>query len=413
MHSEFLPSLFLIFLFVAKGKVARLIPLVVAIKFTSEGGKIDVVAQRESNQLVLSVSDNGIGLSPSEAEKVFDRYYQVKEKKDATLVGDGIGLALVKELVELLSGGIGIKSTENLGSIFTVCLPLLPENILTKKETQLLEHDSLLNTSAENESIALLIEDNKDVLYYISKILSSTYKIVTAGDGQAGFDMAVRFIPDIIISDIMMPIMDGYALTEKIKSDPRTDHIPIILLTAKTAQAEKIKGLSAGADAYLTKPFSEEELRVRMDKLIETRRKRQSGFSAEKSLVRKESKQDPFMVKVLHLMQENYNDEDFGIGEFVKALPLSRMQVHRKLKALINCSTSQFINNFRLEKAKELLNNGLQTISEIAFACGFSDPGYFSKLFTKKYGVSPLAYRGEKDSSDTEHAVQVFNKKGH
>ena len=369
-----------------------------AIKFTPNGGKIDVAAQRESNHLVLSVSDNGIGLSPSEAEKVFDRYYKVKEKRDSAQVGDGIGLALVKELIEFLNGSIGVKSTEKLGSTFRVCLPLQPEKNLTKEdiETQLLERDSLLPTPEENESIALVIEDSEDVLYYIDKILSSRYKILTAGDGQAGFDIAVHFIPDIIISDIMMPKMDGYALTEKLKSDPRTDHIPIILLTAKTAQEEKIKGLSAGADAYLTKPFNEEELKVRMDNLIERRHKLQSAFAGQKSLVKKEAKQDPFMDKVLHLIEENYNDEGFGIGEFVKALPLSRMQVHRKLKALTNFSTSQFLNYFRLEKAKELLDNEQLTISETAYTCGFSDPGYFSKLFSKKYGVSPLVYREEK-----------------
>ncbi len=219
---------------------------------------------------------------------------------------------------------------------------------------------------------------------------------MTAGDGQAGFDIAVHFIPDIIISDITMPKMDGYTLTEKLKSDPRTDHIPVILLTARTAQEEKIKGLSAGADAYLTKPFNEEELKVRMDNLIERRRKLQSAFAGQKPLAKKEADQDPFMDKVLQLMEENYKDEGFGIGEFVKSLPLGRMQVHRKLKALTNFSTSQFINYFRLEKARELLDNEQLNVSETAYTCGFSDPGYFSKLFTKKYGVSPLAYRGEK-----------------
>ncbi len=368
-----------------------------AIKFTPNGGKIDVAAQSESNQLLLSVSDNGIGLSSSEAEKVFDRYYQVR-KKDATQIGDGIGLALVKELVELLNGTISVKSTEKLGSTFTVCLPLLLEDNLKKEDnkTQVLKRNDLLPSPSENESIALVIEDNEDVLYYIGKVLTPSYKILTAGDGQAGFEIAVHAIPDIIISDIMMPKMDGYELTEKLKSDSRTDHIPIILLTAKTAQEEKIKGLSAGADAYLTKPFNEEELKVRMDNLIERRRKLQSDYAGQGSLIKKEVKNDPFMNRVVDLMEENYMDEDFGIAEFVKALPLSRMQVHRKLKALTGYSTSQFINYFRLEKARELLDSEQLNISETAYTCGFSDPGYFSKLFSKKYGVSPLAYRGEK-----------------
>jgi len=369
-----------------------------AIKFTPNGGKIDVVARRESNELVLSVSDNGLGLSPSEAEKVFDRYYQVKEKRNAEQSGQGIGLALVKELVELLKGSIRVKSTKKLGSTFTVRFPLQPKNNFTKEDTrtQFLDHGSLLPSPAENEAIALVIEDNADVLYYIEKILSPGYKILTARDGQTGFDIAVHFIPDIIISDIMMPKMDGYALTEKLKSDPRTDHIPIILLTARTSQEEKIKGLSAGADAYLTKPFNEDELKVRMDNLIERRHKLQSAFAGQKPLAKNKVEQDPFMEKVLQLMEENYKDESFGIHEFVNALPLGRMQVHRKLKALTNFSTSQFINHFRLEKAKELLDNEQMNISETAYTCGFSDPGYFSKLFSKKYGVSPLVYRGEK-----------------
>jgi YesN/AraC family two-component response regulator len=224
-------------------------------------------------------------------------------------------------------------------------------------------------------------------------LLTPNYKVIKAYDGKEGWETAVNLIPDIIISDVMMPEIDGYQLTAKLKEDPRTNHIPIILLTARAAQEDKVKGLEGGADAYLTKPFHEKELMVRINKLIETRRKLQESFAQNRFLKPSVKAQGPFLVDLFGILEKNYQDEDFGIHELAAALHMSRMQVHRKLKALTNYSTSQLLNSFRLEKGKALLADKDLTISETAYSCGFGDPGYFSKLFVKKYGLNPQAYR--------------------
>ncbi len=356
-----------------------------AIKFSPAGGKVTVFADAAAGELLLSVTDTGVGLAPEERERIFHRYYRVQASPHASRAGDGIGLALVKELVELLGGGIRVESQQHVGSTFTLRLPLRPPAPVAVAD--------LPPGRADDAPTALVVEDSADVQYYIRRILSPRYEVLCAEDGQAGFDLAVTRIPDVIVSDVMMPVLDGYALTEKLKTDSRTNHIPIILLTAKTTQEERVKGLTLGADAYLTKPFDEGELLVRVDTLIERRRKFQTDFAGLSPSTNRQECVDPFLAEALQLLADHYAEEDFGISEFVRLLPLSRMQIHRKLKALTGHSTSQFINQFRLRKAREYLDGGGMNVSETAYACGFSDPGYFSKLFARQYGVSPSAYR--------------------
>lgn len=373
-----------------------------AIKFTPERGKVTVNVGREGEELILKVQDTGIGLSKEDQNRIFDRFYRVQKKGLDTQPGDGIGLALIRELVDLLGGKIRVESMLGKGTIFTVTLPLQTgvdikgvegtEN--TAAELGRPEQSRpLLPVGSENDFVVLVIEDNVDVSAYIEHILSPHYKVVLAFDGQAGWETAIELIPDIIVSDVMMPHMDGYQLTEKLKSDARTDHIPIILLTARAAQEDKVRGLAGGADAYLIKPFHEEELQVRINKLIESRRKLQESFAQHQQLKAFAKQKDPFLAEVLEVLNENYEDEDFGIQQLISSMHLSRMQVHRKLKALTGYSTSQFLNNFRLEKGKVLLADERLNISEVAYSCGFGDPGYFRKLFVKKYGLSPQAYR--------------------
>jgi len=369
-----------------------------ALKFTPDDGAVNVRAKTADKELILTISDTGVGISKQESDRIFDRYYQVKNNGNPAIPGSGIGLAMVKELVEFLQGSIRVESEKNTGTTFTVQLPLYLSNRETADNLQkedLTGREGLCEPF-ENESIILVVEDNEDVLYYIQKIIGTTYKVLTAGDGEAGFKLAKKVIPDIIISDVMMPKMDGYALTKKLKEDPNTDHIPVILLTAKASQDEKVQGLAHGADAYLTKPFHEEELKLRINNLIENRQNLKVFFTEKDRPEKDMESQDPFLKKMLSVMEDHYADEDFGIGELIDALHLSRMQVHRKLKALTNLSTSQFINYFRLEKGKNFLKEGQLNISEVAYACGFSDPGYFSKLFGKKYGVNPISYRSER-----------------
>ncbi len=370
-----------------------------ALKFTPKRGKISVQVKKGREHFILSVRDSGIGLSSEEVDRVFDRFYQVKSSGETTQHGDGIGLALVKEIVELFKGDIKVQSTKGKGTTFTVELPLQPPAEL-QVPTPVPETTSFV--SSENEAIALVVEDNPDVLFYIERIIDVKYKVMKAYDGEEGFEIAVNVIPDIIISDVMMPKMDGYALTEKLKEDSRTNHIPIILLTAKATQEEKIKGLAGGADAYLTKPFNEVELNVRMEKLIQVRKKLREAFTKQENISQPSQQPDPFMVQCLEILEYNFADEDFGIKEFGENLHLSRMQVHRKLKALTNLSTSQFINYFRLEKGKVLLEDESLNISEVAYGCGFSDPGYFGKLFAKKYGSSPQIFRKTRKTSKNQ-----------
>ncbi len=371
-----------------------------AIKFTSAGGRVSVLIDREDQQLVLKVKDTGIGLSPEDQERIFDRFYRARKNGVVTRQGDGIGLALVKDLVALLQGTIQVHSKLNRGTTFIVTLPIQAKS-QTGKAYQSEDQDHLATDAAltpalpmaDNEFVVLLVEDNVDVVYYIERILSPNYKVVKAYDGKSGWETSIDLVPDLIICDVMMPVMDGYQLTAKLKEDPRTNHIPIILLTALAAQEDRVKGLQGGADAYLTKPFHEEELHVRIKKLIEGRRKLQDIF-AKKGFLKATSKAaDPFLVELFEILEKNYADEDFGIQELAAALHMSRMQVHRKIKALTNYSTSQFLNAFRLEKGKALLGRIDLSISEVAYSCGFSDPGYFGKLFRKRYGQSPHAFR--------------------
>lgn len=370
-----------------------------AIKFTPAGGIILVMLRREQQQLILKLRDTGIGLSPEEQQQVFDRFYRAEKEGAINRQGDGIGLALTKDLVALLQGEIEVDSSPGQGTTFTVSLPVQPgsaiQDIDVPKDLMAGETRTqpLFPQLAENEFAVLIVDDSVDVLYYLERILSPRYRVIKAHNGREGWETAGQLIPDIVISDVVMPEMDGYQLIEKLKEDPRTDHIPVILLTAKSTQADKVQGLRGGADAYLTKPFHEEELQVRINKLIENRRKLQESFAAKRFHRSPARVLDPFLVNVLDILEKHYEDEQFGIQEFVNALHLSRMQVHRKLKALTDLSTSQFLNNFRLEKGKDLLSEKHLNISEVAYSCGYGDPDYFSKLFSKKYGQSPQAYR--------------------
>lgn len=363
-----------------------------AIKYTPAGGAIQVTAGLSGHQFVLVVRDNGIGMSPEELANIFDRYYQVRDSLKLSSQIGGIGLALIKEELDCLAGSISVDSKKGLGTTFTVRLPLHP----APDEREKIARESAdlpLSYPVGNEHVVLLVEDHPDVRFYLNRLLSPDYKIVTASDGAEGWEKAAELIPDIIISDVMMPKMDGYRLTSKLKEDLRTSHIPVILLTAKSRHQDRLQGLSGGADAYLIKPFEEEELKIRIRKLIENREQLRKIFAGDGIRSGKEKAMDPFLSKALVILEEHFADEDFGVGELVQGLHLSRMQVHRKLKALTGLSTCQFINHFRLEKAKQLMLQSELNVSEAAYSCGFGDPAYFSKLFSKAYGQSPLQFK--------------------
>jgi YesN/AraC family two-component response regulator len=278
---------------------------------------------------------------------------------------------------------------------------LASEILLDRDETT----DDLSGYRSKPESVLpenakpllLLVDDNKDILYYLQTLLEDEYSIETAYNGQDGISLALEIIPDIIISDVLMPEKDGYELCELLKSNELTNHIPIILLTAKSDSVARVTGFKKGADAYISKPFDENELKAQLENLLRIRKSLQKHFSVLAS--NKDSKEDkkvvedPFLVKLNEIIHHNMEDEDFGILQLCRAMQMSRTQLHRKITALTGKSTSIYIRYLRLHQAKQLLKKPEMNISEVAFAVGFSDPNYFTRTFTEEFGITPSGYR--------------------
>ncbi|MEL7248750.1 MAG: ATP-binding protein [Bacteroidota bacterium] len=376
-----------------------------AIKFTSVHGKVIMhINQVQSNtggsQLRLKVKDNGIGIAADELELIFDRFYQVNSpNKVPEHAGTGIGLALCKELVELMNGTISVKSELGQGTTFEVLIPVQrttarasTTNIPQAKETTVVQ-EPLLKGVAEEQPLLLIVEDNPDVVSYIKTCLEDHYRILTAVNGQLGIDTATAEIPDIIISDVMMPEKNGYEVCAALKTDQRTSHIPIVLLTAKHTDEDKIQGLQQGADAYLTKPFNKAELLVRLKQLVALRQTLRSRYGeVELARVRDNAPNNPndaFLLQLHELLAANLSDADFGIPQICKGLGLSRSQLYRKLTALTSKSSSHYIRSIRLHKAKKLLETTKLNVSEVAYDVGFSDPLYFSRVFSQEFGFPP------------------------
>ena len=256
------------------------------------------------------------------------------------------------------------------------------------------EEQHLSEVPREDFPMVLLIEDNRDVITYLSSFLSNEYVIVTANDGKQGVEKAIQLTPDLVVSDVMMPEMDGFKVCELLKTDERTSHIPIILLTAKSDSKARLEGLSHGADAYLVKPFNRRELLIRIEKLIELRRHLQTHYKKTDKLLEVAKKPKPtleeiFLQKLIQMVEENYSNEHFGSAEICRKMGMSRTQLFRKLKAITGRSITNFIRSIRLAKGKELLETTDKTVSEIAFESGFKSLNYFSKMFKEEFGVSP------------------------
>ncbi len=376
-----------------------------AFKYTPEGEEITVVLQTDGAHLTFEVSDTGKGMNKEEVEKVFERFYRVEGTEEK---GSGIGLALTKELVELHNGQINIDSTVGKGTTFKVRLPYrrknLPESILTVKPDAIIEEQThlempasaTLNQKADAVSelpVVLVVEDNTDLREFISDVLKDSYQVLKAADGHQGERMAFEYIPDVVISDVMMPKQDGYELCHHLKTNKKTSHIPIILLTAKAGQANKLAGLTQGADAYLTKPFDEKELLIRIKNLIAARQKIWEQFKASDLGMLPDldiqSIDDQFLQQVSKTIKQNIGNEAFSVQELAREAGFSRSQLHRKLKALIGKSAVQLIIEVRLNHAKLMLEKKTGTVSEIAYAVGYSNLSHFSKSFKELFGVLP------------------------
>ena len=396
-----------------------------AFKFTPEGGEVVVsIAFRRDVQLnvptgdgcvEIGVRDTGIGIPSDQLDKVFDRFYQVDASQTREHEGSGIGLALVKELVELHHGTIQVQSETGKGTTFVVRLPLgrnhlkddeiidmptsaepTPHKVYVADADKPVEDAKVETESVQakgGKPIILIVEDNADVRAYIKDYLVSAYEVTEARDGVEGIEKALEIIPDLIISDVMMPKKDGYEVCRTLKLDEKTSHIPIILLTAKAASENKIEGLEIGTDDYLIKPFEPKELLARVKNLIGLRRKLRERFSATVPLkpgeIAVSSIDDVFLKKVAAVVERRMGDENFSVEELGQEVAMSRSQLHRKLIALTNQSASDFIRYMRLHRAMDLLKNNAGTVAEVAYRVGYSNPSHFSTRFREQFGLTP------------------------
>lgn len=382
-----------------------------AAKYTSEGDITLSLRSVEENQIKyteISVSDTGHGIDAEALPHIFDRYYQAKSKYQAS--GSGIGLALVKGLSELHEGILKVESTVDAGTTFTLRLPTentYPNAIHTQhdmeKKPMDAEETTITDTPTENHPIVLVVEDNADIREYIRSSFTDIYEVITAKDGKEGWELAQARIPNIIVSDIMMPVMDGIELCKRIKEDMRTSHIPVILLTAKDSLQDKEEGYASGADSYLTKPFSAKLLHSRINNLLETRKKIASLLALadiqpkQESAVSSLNKLDnEFLQKITQIIEENLEMEKMDIAFIADKMCMSHSTLYRKIKGLTDMSANEFIRKVKMRKGVELLMSGQYTISEIAYMIGFSSVAYFRQCFKDEYGMSPSDYVKQK-----------------
>jgi DNA-binding response OmpR family regulator len=399
------------------------------LKFTEKEGKVKVFIEYSTNNdvslpqhVTIKIQDEGIGISKEKLPKIFDRFYQVDTAQNRGYEGTGIGLALVKELVEVMKGEIFVESKENFGTTFIVKLPFEAcesDNVITENETiknqQITEIESNFlssETSVNNyqneledrrlsqkseKDLLLIIDDNADIRQYLRSIFEKEYQIIEAIDGEDGLQKAIAQTPDVIISDLMMPKMDGFELCKSIKTNEKTSHIPVILLTAKATIESRIEGFEHEADDYLTKPFNRKEIKARVRNVILVREKMKNYFSEKvvnlkPNEIKVSSLDEIFIQKAIAIIEQNLSDSKYDVVQFSQEMNMSASQLLRKLKALTNLTANEFIRDFRLHRAAELLSKKSGTVSEIAFQVGFEHLSYFSKVFQEKFGQLPSEY---------------------
>ena len=401
-----------------------------AFKFTPEGGKITILIHVNEVSLTnnlpgtieITVEDNGIGISQESLSKVFERFYQADTSSKNQ--GTGLGLALTKELVELHQGKIHVESNPSIGTRFSVILPLGKDHLenyqLSKKDTtynndndflenkNTIDNDNpedyvqVIHSNESNEIVSgklpllLIVEDNPDLRLFIKNEFNRQFKVIEAKDGLAGYNMAIERIPDLIISDIMMPGMEGFELCKKLKADESTCHIPLILLTALSSEEKIVTGLETGADDYITKPFNSKVLKARVTNLIESRyllRKQFSKYGEIPESIKMPTNLDQnFLQRAFQIIEKNISNEEYDAYQFSTEMGISRSLMYKKINALTGMTVHELIRNIRLKKAAELLMSKKYNVSETASEVGFKDLSYFIRCFSKQYGVSPSKY---------------------
>jgi signal transduction histidine kinase/DNA-binding response OmpR family regulator/ligand-binding sensor domain-containing protein len=409
-----------------------------ALKFTNQNGSVSVLISKLnagktriinlglnkpvefSDWLEIRVSDSGVGISKQNLNKIFDRFYQVQDHRNTAVGGTGIGLSVAKEMINIHGGKIYVESSEGIGTLFIVDIPVIDEIVFeTNVQSQVIEKSGFIKQKfpengnegipdivedegkSKNRSKILIVEDHKEMREYIREELENEYEIMEAVDGEDALNKALNFGPEIIVSDIMMPKMDGIEFCKRIKTDERTSHISIILLTAHSSQEYKMMGLETGADEYLTKPFFIKELQIRIHNILETRKKLRENLSKylqiEPSNIEITSVDQKFLKRAIDIIEEHMDDSEFNVETFSKLVGMSRVSLYHKLKSLTNYSVQEVIFAVRLKRAAQLLKESGMTVTEIAYSVGFKDPSHFSKSFKKHFGVPPKSFINDRE----------------
>ena len=383
-----------------------------AFKFTPNNGKIKVkinlIQQRDENMdLEIAVSDSGIGIPTKDLERVFERFYRVENAENGNQTGTGVGLHIVSEYVKLHHGDIYVESQLGKGSVFTILIPVnkhLHEEIITQK---LSEKEKAINLTTVEDIVTednrtklplmLVVDDNHDFINFIAAMFAKNYRILKAEDGKIAHQIILEKMPDLVISDVMMPNMDGFELCKLVKQDIRISHIPIILLTAKAGDENKYHGLEAGAEDYISKPFNMEMLTLKVNRIIERQKKIRNQFRHKVDITIGEveiiSMDEKFVKKAVALVEANISNSDFLVEDLVKEMGMSRVYFYKKILSLTDKTPSEFIRFIRLKRAAELLEKSQLFVNEVAFQVGFNDPKYFRKYFKEEFGVSPNEFK--------------------
>lgn len=404
-----------------------------AFKFTPEGGRITLLAEQKDNKVTVTVTDNGRGIAPEYLDKLFTNFFQVADHGMQN-TGYGIGLALSKNIVELHKGTIAVASEPSTAekegkTVFTVTLlqgnlhfaneypvttSAVTKSIAAEQAPAALQHQPLNKQVPDNEKTytVLVAEDNAELRLLMQETFAGQYNVITCENGLIGWNTAAEQIPDLIISDVMMPEMDGFTLCEKLKTDERTSHIPVILLTAKSSQNDQVSGLETGADIYLTKPFSTKILALNVRNLLAAREKMRERFSNQISLLPDVAAatvndtaitftnpvDQEFLEKVIQIVNDHMEDPDFGVEKLSRKVAMSAPVLYKKIKAVSNMSVNDFVKSLRLKKAAQLLQETDLTVYEVAYSVGYNDRKYFSKEFKKQFGKLPSAFKGNEEA---------------
>lgn len=395
-----------------------------AFKFTEEGGQVNIQVKRlATDQLEIRITDTGKGISNEEKEHIFERFYQVQHSDAHNLSGSGIGLHLVKEFVTLHQGQIRVEDNIGKGSIFIITLPIHVETAMEPQEAAQQTTSPALPEKEESFSpkpiffenelegqpeevgeqtipgapLILLVDDSDDFRAFMKSCLKGKYNLHEAHDGQEAWEMIPQIQPDIIISDVMMPRIDGCQLCLMVKNDLRTSHIPLILLTARTAEEQKLEGLETGADDYITKPFNFDILALRIKKLLEIRNKKQEKFKQQiepnPSEITITSLDEKLITRAIEYVEKNIDRSELSVEELSHELGMSRVHLYKKLTSITGKTPVEFIRVLRLKRAAQLLRESQLNVSEIAYTVGFNNPKYFSKYFKEEFGILPSEYK--------------------